>query len=131
MTRSLTVSPGASIARPPSRDGSVCSAVAGSAYVAGVSWSAECARPDVGMIACGSVGWVAARLVNAPLVRSRSALRASVTVHRFSGSFSSRPINTGVSTPARVAGAGWSSTMARIVSNGSPRSNGGRPSTAV
>ena len=47
------------------------------------------------------------------------------------GSFVSRPRSTGSSGPACTIGAGWSDTTRSRVAIGSPRSKGGRPSTAV
>jgi len=81
--------------------------------------------------AYGSVKWVVGLLASGPISSSRSTDRAVSTSQRRSGFFSSSPYSTPDSAPARIAGAGGSSTTARIVSNGSGLSNGGRPSTAV
>ncbi len=73
----------------------------------------------------------AALLLSGPASSSRNMARAVCTSSRRAGSFSSRPISTRVNGPLRCGGAGGSSTTACMVSIGSPRSKGGRPSTAV
>jgi hypothetical protein len=52
-------------------------------------------------------------------------------VVRAAGSFVRSPRSTGSRGPARNIGAGCSETTDIIVAIGSPRANGGRPSTAA
>src|SRR5262249_8010735 len=113
----LTVSPGASIARPP-----IWPVAAGA--VGG--WYGDCRTTAYGSVTCAG-----ALLASGPTSRSRRTERAGSTVQRPAGALSRQPYSTPARAPARPAGAGGSSTTARIVSNGSRRSNGGRPSTAV
>lgn len=66
-----------------------------------------------------------------PAATTSSCARTAPAVPRRAGSLSSSTRTVGSSAPARSIGAGCSDTTAKRVAMGSPRSNGGRPSTAA